>query len=483
MPMKRNFLFATLPAALFLWPAMLAAQVGTPDSQVFAEEGRAPYRAEFISYDIRGEVEKESAHSALSTAKDPREGSKYFRPLTFKIDHATDLYSLYKTTVEIPALWLDRDVYVRDTGRTGRYTLLVNGEEAAMNTDSYGTNEYHITPYLFEGTNSLALVFTDDVPGGEMERFEIDRGRAELKNLYLFSQPRIHVFDYTAVGRFDEEFRDMVIDLSVVVVNSYNTGQKVTLGFDMWDPTGKLREYTFREVSIPGRGCDTVRFVSKVTGTSGFRYSAANPALYRLILSLEQEGRKIEYVPFRFAFAGDKPAQIVTAEVDFATSPAAPFSAPKGAVEKLRALKKSGKNSVQATRPQQKWFYDACEELGLWVVDCAAVECDPRGGDRGPDGTAANKPELLPRFLDRQQAMFFRNRNRPNIAGWSIGAPSGNGYNMYKSYQFLKSLDPERPVIYTGAEGEWNTDRLDPDDLPGGGSDRSGRSGKTRGQR
>ncbi len=87
------------------------------------------------------------------------------------------------------------------------------------------------------------------------------------------------------------------------------------------------------------------------------------------------------------------------------------------------------------------------------------MECDPRGGDRTPGGTAANDPSLLARFIDRQQAMYYRNRGRANVVGWSIGAASGNGYNMYKSYQWLKDADTRRSVVYEGAEGEWNTDR------------------------
>jgi beta-galactosidase len=38
------------------------------------------------------------------------------------------------------------------------------------------------------------------------------------------------------------------------------------------------------------------------------------------------------------------------------------------------------------------------------------------------------------------------------------GDESGNGYNMYKAYEWLKSVEKERPVIYMGTEGEWNTD-------------------------
>ena len=39
-----------------------------------------------------------------------------------------------------------------------------------------------------------------------------------------------------------------------------------------------------------------------------------------------------------------------------------------------------------------------------------------------------------------------------------LGGESGNGYNMYKAYQWLKSVERERPVLYGDAAGEWNSD-------------------------
>ena len=38
------------------------------------------------------------------------------------------------------------------------------------------------------------------------------------------------------------------------------------------------------------------------------------------------------------------------------------------------------------------------------------------------------------------------------------GRRIGNGYNMYKAYEWLKSVEKSRPVIYADADGEWNSD-------------------------
>ncbi len=439
----------TLHASLFTL-LVAVAQQGAPNVNIIKDEGRAPYRTEFISYDIRGEADA-----------DLYEASKYFKPLLFKLNTAARTI-LFETTVEIPELWLERNVYIRDTGRTGRYRLTVNGQAAGMNTESYGTYDYWITPYLQAGANKIALEFTPDIPGGDMERFELDVQRLIIENLHIWSQPKIHIFDYIATGHYDEEYRDAVIDLAVVVANGYNMPETVTVGYDIYDPNGRLVDYTFKEgVKIPGRGCDTVRFYNKIMRTEKYQYSAENTSLYRVVLTLKYGGRNIEYIPFRLGFGltefdgtdvrrSGKTVFISAVEQD------APVQ--RNTLRRLRLMKRRGINTLYVTRPQQKWFYDMCALEGLYIIDRAGIECDPMDDDRGPEGTVANRPELLARFLDRQQAMFYRNRNRPNVIGWAIGGESGNGFNMYRAYRFMHALDETRPAVYQFAEGEWNTD-------------------------
>lgn len=444
-----------LSAALLLAAASATAQPGTPNINRIQSEGRAPWRTEFISYDIRGESDAGK-----------RDGSKYFRSLVFKPGTAS---GLFETVTEIPALWLDRDIYIRDEGRTGRYRLIVNGHEAGLNTDSYGTNDFHITRFLKEGTNRIALEFPGDLPGGEMEDFTPGEARRTIENLYIWSQPRIHIFDYTATGHHDEEVGDVILDLDIVVVNSYNTDEKISVGYDIYDPNNVLKDYTFVDAVIPARGCDTVRFRNKVFGTEKFRYSAEHPGLYGVTLQIRYEGRPIEYIPVKVGFGlTGFDGEHATRNGEAIHISAVEFDAPvrRNTLDRLKLLKRRGINTLYLTHPQQKWFYDMCASEGLYIIDRAAVECDPKGGDRSPGGTAANDPTHTARFIDRQQAMYYRNRNRPNVIGWAIGSDSGNGYNMYESYRWLNGADTTRMVVYPFVGGEWNSDVELPDPKP-----------------
>ena len=95
------------------------------------------------------------------------------------------------------------------------------------------------------------------------------------------------------------------------------------------------------------------------------------------------------------------------------------------------------------------------------MVDCAAIDAPGQRDDRSVGGTPSNDPRLLDEYLGRVKAMYHRSRNHTSIIGFALGRDSGNGYNMYKAYQWLKSVEPAKPVFYVGADGEWNSDAPD----------------------
>ena len=71
---------------------------------------------------------------------------------------------------------------------------------------------------------------------------------------------------------------------------------------------------------------------------------------------------------------------------------------------------------------------------------------------------AYNDPALEEEYLTRVKSMYYRSRNHTCVVAFALGGESGNGYNMYKAYEWLKSVEHRRPIIYEGAEGEWNND-------------------------
>ena len=85
----------------------------------------------------------------------------------------------------------------------------------------------------------------------------------------------------------------------------------------------------------------------------------------------------------------------------------------------------------------------------------AMMECPLRSGRKRLE----YNPDLVGEYLARIKAMYYRTRNHSCIVAYALGGDdAGNGYNMYKAYQWLKGVEKNRAIICTSAEGEWNTD-------------------------
>ncbi len=255
-----------------------------------------------------------------------------------------------------------------------------------------------------------------------------------------------------------------MLELAVVAQNAFNYDEPVTVGYDIYSPQGKLLDFNIREVVIPGRTTDTVRFNPFIYGTNANKWEpgAKNPPLYKVMLFTRRDGAYREYMPLKIGFGKtefadgritrfDKEIKLVKARYNAAADR-------KTTLAELKTLKSKGSNTVCPDYPQPAWFYELCDELGLYVIDRANINAPDRRDDRRVGGTPSNDPALADEYLERVKAMYYRSRNHTCVVAFALGGESGNGYNMYKAYEWLKSVEKSRPVIYTDADGEWNSD-------------------------
>jgi hypothetical protein len=104
----------------------------------------------------------------------------------------------------------------------------------------------------------------------------------------------------------------------------------------------------------------------------------------------------------------------------------------------------------------------------LNIIDFAVMEGEKEhkllficADNRAIGGTPANAPELVDEYLRRVESMYHRAQNHVSIIAFSLGKKAGNGYNLYKAYELLKSKGDSRAIIYEDADGEWNTDVIE----------------------
>ena len=448
--MKRTILTAALAACT------LAAQAQEERNPVpMPSRGGRIYRTEVVPYDARHDADARN-----------REAGGYWKAFSPEVTITTEgpLYAVLGQEIEIPFAWTDGVVYLHAENPGSASSLWLNDRQVAEVSDPLTPAEFDLTPYIREGVNDFKLLMRSDNPARQLDA-EAPAARKPFENSYLYYQNKRSIADFEIGLVPDTLGRDFgMLDLRIVAQNAFNYDEPVTVGYDIYSPQGKLLEFNMTEITIPGRSTDTVRFSPFIYHTYDNKWEAGSKTtpLYKVMLFTRRNGVYKEYMPMKIGFGKTEliDGRIMRLGKELKLEKARYNAAAdrKAALAELKALKAKGKNTICPDYPQPAWFYELCDELGLYVIDRANIDAPERSGDRTVGGTPSNDPAFADEYLERVKAMYYRSRNFTCIVAYSLGGPSGNGYNMYKAYQWLKSVEKSRPVIYADADGEWNTD-------------------------
>ncbi|MBO7199052.1 MAG: hypothetical protein J6V26_03375 [Alistipes sp.] len=411
-------------------------------------------RSEFICYDKRDD-----------SKSDVRKNNDKYIDLcpTLQFEGEGSVRAVYEQQIDVPASWNDYNAYLHTENIGGDYTIFINGTQICSAIDRYTPTDLFISPYLEQGANTVAVVVVDEPYMEAVAEGLKQPERKQFDNCYIFAQRRLAVYDFNVRMVPDSLARFAELQLDVLVDNSFSTDEIIEVGYDIYAPDGKLMEYSVNDQFVAGYSRDTMRFSPYIYHSNPNRWTPANPKLYDLTLYVKRSGILWEYIPLKVGFAEygytedsaitafGKPLtlskEVYNAAVDRATTE-----------REIKALKQRGINCLVPDYPQPRWFYDICDRVGIYVIDCAAVASPSSADNRSIGGTPANAPELVDEYLRRVECMYHRAQNHVCIIAFSLGKKAGNGYNLYKAYELLKSKNDSRAIIYEDADGEWNTD-------------------------
>lgn len=415
-------------------------------------------RSEFLCYDRREDA-----------LKDIRTGIEKHIVIAPEEQFRSDegkVRAVYEQKIEIPATWQDYNAYLHLENVGGDYSIFLNGKQITAPMDMYTPVDLFLSPYLVQGENTIAFVVVEE----EYMRL-LDEGlkmveRKRFENCYLFAQRKLGIFDYEVHLRPDSLGRFAELHLDVIADNSFSTHEVINVGYDIYSPEGKLVEYSVNDIAMEGFTRDTMHYSPYIYNSNPNRWSPSNPKLYDLMLYVKMNGILREYIPLKIGFTeygyndkGEITAFGTPLKLSKATYNAA---ADRATTEKeIKALKTKGINCLCPDYPQPRWFYDICDRVGIYVIDCVAISSPTNADNRDMDGTPANAPWLKDEYVARALTMYYRSRHHACIIAYSLSnSNSGNGYNMYKCYEALKAIGDSRAVIYPYADGEWNSDSL-----------------------
>ena len=370
----------------------------------------------------------------------------------------------YRRTFTIPAGWEGRRVILCCEGVISFYYAWVNGEFLGYNQDSKTPAEWDITDKLKKGENTIALEVYRWSAGAYLECQDMWRLSGIERDVYLYSTPKQYIADYKVTSILEKNtYKDGVFELDVTVEGV--AAGIATIAYELQNEAGK----TVLNGSQPvkSRGLSNLITFDEKRIPDVEKWSAEHPNLYTLILELKDANGKVtevtgtkvgfrtsEIKDGRFCING---VPVLVKGVNRHEHSQLGRTVSKELMEEdIKLMKQYNINTVRNSHyPAHPYWYQLCDRYGLYMIDEANIESHGMG--YGP-ASLAKDSTWLTAHMDRTHRMYERSKNHPAIVIWSLGNEAGNGINFERTYDWLKSVEKNRPVQYERAEENYNTD-------------------------
>lgn len=374
---------------------------------------------------------------------------------------------LYRKEFHLPKSWNGQKIILHLGAVKSAFKLYINGQFVGVGKDSRLASEFDITPYVSVGKNLLAMEVRRWSDASYLECQDMWRLSGILRDCFIYSRPEIHLYDIDLQPILTKDnYQNGILSGNIEVKNASNKKQKFSLEVSLF--SSEEKPIFKKEICSKIQNEEKISFQTPVFPNIK-QWSAEIPNLYRVEIILKnQKNQILEVVSRKIGFRSVeiKGTDILVngKRIFFKgvnrhdTHPKTGQVVSREDMEKdIKVMKSLNFNAVRTAHyPNDPYFYELCDQYGLYVMDEANVESHGMG--YAPERTLANKPEWKEAHLIRIKRMVQRDKNHPSVLFWSMGNEAGNGTNFKAGYQLIKSLDLSRPVHHELAHGGENTD-------------------------
>ncbi|KAK9480264.1 glycosyl hydrolases family 2, TIM barrel domain-containing protein [Lipomyces japonicus] len=385
---------------------------------------------------------------------------------------------VYERKFKIPPSWpAGSQIRIRFDGVDSAYHVLVNGKDVGFSKGSRNSAEYDITDVVeLNGENTVRVYVYQWSDASYIE----DQDQWWLSGIFrdvtlLAFNPAGHIEDFYVVSKLSGNDAELEFTIttarlqkkSSIAVEIEHDGLSYHAKVDV-DPT-----------SPEGHGIISI--------PSPKLWTAETPNLYNLTVSLlpSRSGNQIHTIEQKYGIREVKlengNIKVNGTAVQFRGvnrhdhHPDLGRAVPLDYIKRdLLLMKSYNINAVRCSHyPNEPKFYDLCDELGLWVIEEADLECHgfyelisisedlPDRLDSVIDRSVkflSDNPEWKAAYLDRASQMVLRDRNHASVIIWSLGNESFYGSNHAAMYHLIKEIDPSRLIHYEGDQKAETTD-------------------------
>ena len=373
----------------------------------------------------------------------------------------------YIRKFSVPREFKDQELRLRFEGVDSAFHVFVNGKMAGYSQGSRNPSEFDITNLANDssGENTLAVRVYQFCDGSYIEDQDQWWLSGIFRDVFLLAFPKVSIEDFHVKSTLDANYRDGVLAVKLVV------GGGGDLHLELLDADQKCVLQESRRISSE----EDIRLLIN----NPRKWTAETPYLYHLVLSFGEHTvaqrvgfRKIEIKDGLYLVNGSRVVfrGVNRHEHHPVHGRSVPYEFLK---EDLMLMKRSNINAVRTChQPSDPRLYDLCDELGLWVMDEADLECHGFSPvhEEAIEGLerhlsfeekreelyrkaarwTSDNPEWKEAYLDRARQLVMRDKNHACVVMWSLGNEAFYGCNHQSMYDLIKSLDSTRPIHYEG---------------------------------
>ena len=391
-------------------------------------------------------------------------------PFTTKWPNAPKEYNpvgTYRTSFKIPKDWKNKEVKLHFAGAKSAMYLYLNGSFLGYSEGSKTPAEFNISSLLKKGENILAIQMFRWSDASYLESQDMLRMSGIEREVFVYAQPKTFVADINIEANLDDTFKKGLFKTSITTVNTTNKASNRNLNITL-SKDQKIIYSKKQAIIIQANDSLTTSVNSIIDNIK--QWSAELPSLYKLEIQLTDTSYSSnnEFINKKIGFRNvqiQKNQLLVNGKAIYIrgvdrheTDPITGHVVSRESMLKdILLMKQHNINAVRSSHyPNDPYWYNLCDEYGLYVIDEANIESHPLAINK--DTQIGNEKSWIPAHLDRTKRMYYRDRNHPSIIIWSLGNEAGTGVVFETTYKWLKDHDNSRPVQYEPAENEPYTD-------------------------
>lgn len=366
---------------------------------------------------------------------------------------------IYKRTFFIEESFRGKQIILRFCGVDSAYHLWVNGQEAGYSKAARNESEFDITDMVKVGQeNDVTVRVYQWSDGTYLEDQDMWWESGIFRDVELLGVPKDGIRDFKVTADLDETYTNGLLRVEAAL----RTEENVQVTFELMDAQGNT-------VLTETAGNHGEKVCMEAVVENAEHWSAEIPYLYKLLMTVEKDGRVIEVIPQNVGFRnirmnGDTflvngVAIIFKGMNRHDYNPRNGRVVAKEEIEKdIILMKQFNVNAIRTCHyPDSYYLYDLCDEYGMYLIDETDLEC--HGFElTGDYKWITDDPAWETAYVSRMTRMIERDKNHPSIIMWSLGNESAFGCNFRRMTEVAHEMDSSRLVHY---EGDFDVESAD----------------------